>query len=407
MPELPEVETVVGDLNRRVAGCYISGFWSDWEKALRSETGSETSAQYFNQKLAGDRIKKFTRRGKNILMRLESGRVVWIHLKMTGHLLVKTRSQKNKEIPLAPLLCRQAGFHKEGTGKEDEAGGADQYQGEAKKELGATCLRQGFVEARASTDQPKKKKKGEVAGGYFAERVNQYIHHIWYLSEMVQSLKRQDEVGGVENTDQQEVEIPLTPLPCRQAGFHKGRADKDAPKDFDLTLEFSDLRKFGKIRLFENYAQAEKEVLAALGEEPLSKEFTFAKFKEILKQSRRRNLRALLLDQFQIVGIGNIYASEILFEAGVSPYRAVGSLQEQEARAVFDWTKKILRLAIKERGTSDSDYRDTQGAPGNYQNLLKVYGKEGQPCPRKGCPGEIRRDKIGQRSAFWCEGCQG
>jgi formamidopyrimidine-DNA glycosylase len=174
----------------------------------------------------------------------------------------------------------------------------------------------------------------------------------------------------------------------------------------NLVLEFSDLRKFGKIRLLgERQLKSDKE-LNGLGVEPLSKGFTLKKFKEILDLKENWTIRDVLMEQSLIAGIGNIYASEILFEPGVSPKRKNKNLTVGEIKKIFESIKKTLKKAVELRGTSDSDYRDTSGAPGGFQKILKVYNREGKPCRRKGCKGIVKREKMKQRSAYYCDRCQ-
>ncbi len=111
------------------------------------------------------------------------------------------------------------------------------------------------------------------------------------------------------------------------------------------------------------------------------------------------------MDQNVISGIGNIYADDILFAAKIHPLKKVEKLSEKELKAIFEATKKILKKAVKLRGTSTSDYRDTSGKKGGYGNVRLVYQREGENCPR-GCGGVIKRIKIGGRSAHYCPACQ-
>ncbi|MFW5884649.1 MAG: bifunctional DNA-formamidopyrimidine glycosylase/DNA-(apurinic or apyrimidinic site) lyase [Patescibacteria group bacterium] len=261
-------------------------FWTDWPKAVKD------TLKAFKKSITGKEITEVKRRGKNILIFFENDLVVLIHLKMTGHLLLKN--------------------------------------GQADKE------------------------------GYFNDRVNQFIHHIWYLS-------------------------------CKKNNF---------------TLEFSDMRKFGKIKFFWNGGQEKVKEISSLGEEPLSSSFTLKKFKKLISKRGKSNIKMLLLDQNLIAGIGNIYACEILFEAGVNPQRKAESLSFEETKRIHFFIKEVLKKAVKHRGTSDSDYRDTSGAPGGFQNYLKVYNRKGEECLNKNCNCKIEKIKIGQRGTYWCPSCQ-
>jgi len=141
-----------------------------------------------------------------------------------------------------------------------------------------------------------------------------------------------------------------------------------------------------------------------LGIDALNPKFTFRKFQEILKNKPKAKIGILLMDQNLIAGIGNIYRSEILFQAGILPERAVKSISQEDLHKIYDAIIKILKKAVKMRGTSDSDYRDTAGTPGNFQNFLKVYNREKQKCQK--CDTIIKRKTLGQRSVFICAKCQ-
>lgn len=297
MPELPEVQTIVSDLNKKIKGDTIVGFWSDWPKSIKNKSVGEFGKETQGRKILGAR-----RIGKNIFIDLSGGKTIYIHLKMTGHLLIKQQAASGKS---------QA----------------------------------------ASNSQSLKPKKID----YFKDRVNQYVHHVFYLGK-------------------------------------------------NKVMEFSDLRKFGKIILVDTEKVRDIKEINNLGVDAMSKGFTLEKFEEILEKKSRKKIRDILMDQGILAGIGNIYASEILFEAGILPDRTVGKVSKKERKLVFDSIKKILEKAIKLRGTSDSDYRDTSGAPGNFQKVLKVYQRAGKKCQK--CGTIVERKKMGQRSAFYCPKCQ-
>jgi len=167
-------------------------------------------------------------------------------------------------------------------------------------------------------------------------------------------------------------------------------------------LVLSDLRKFAKVVFVQNlkeFFDAQK-----LGPEPLTKEFTLEKFREIMKKSKGK-IKKVLLDQQKISGIGNIYSDEILFEAKVSPLRETQKLKAGEIKKLYQAIIKILEKGIKEKGTSVSDYRRPSGEEGGFAKFLKVYGREGEPCSRS-CGGKVERVKINGRSAHFCPRCQ-
>ncbi len=166
-------------------------------------------------------------------------------------------------------------------------------------------------------------------------------------------------------------------------------------------IALSDLRKFAKVEVLEK-EELEKE-LAKLGPEPLSEEFTFEKFKEVLKKKKGK-IKQILMDQEVIAGIGNIYSDEILWQAKIHPLKKVEKLKESELKEIFKAMKTILKKAISLGGESISDYRRPSGEKGNFDKYRKVYKREGERCFR--CQSEIKRIKISGRSAHFCPSCQ-
>jgi len=167
-------------------------------------------------------------------------------------------------------------------------------------------------------------------------------------------------------------------------------------------LYFNDVRRFGWVKL------AEAEELARLNEtiglEPLSKDFTLEFFNNFLSHKRKTTIKQALMDQKYVSGIGNIYADESLFVARLKPFRRAGSLKPPEIKKLWQAIPKILRYAIKHRGTSFNNYVDAQGEVGNFIKYLKVYGRAGEKC--KVCAGVVKKMKLGGRGTHWCEKCQ-
>jgi formamidopyrimidine-DNA glycosylase len=168
-------------------------------------------------------------------------------------------------------------------------------------------------------------------------------------------------------------------------------------------LYYSDLRLFGKLWLVDSAKINELPELSKLGIEPLTKEFTFKKFKEIIK-GKKTKIKILMMDQALIVGLGNIYINEALFRAGVMPTRPADSLSEEELKKVYKESIAVLEEGVKYRGTSNSDYYDLEGKEGQFQNHLKVYDRKGDACPK--CGGVVQKMKLGQRGTYFCPKCQ-
>ncbi|HPN96180.1 MAG TPA: bifunctional DNA-formamidopyrimidine glycosylase/DNA-(apurinic or apyrimidinic site) lyase [Candidatus Moranbacteria bacterium] len=284
MPELPEVQTITDDLNKKIKGDVITDFWSDTPSAVKN-----TTIKKFKSEITGRKILGAHRIGKNMFIDLSGGKTIYIHLKMTGHLLVKSQISNLKSQK------------------------------------------------------------------YFSDKVNQYIHHIWTLGK-------------------------------------------------NKTLEFSDMRKFAKIVLLETNNIKNYKDIKIVGTDVFDKKFTFKKFDDILGKRKKAPIGIVLMDQNLMAGIGNIYRSEILYDAGIDPVKTVGDLGEGEKKKIYRSVFRVLKKAIKLRGTSDSDYRDTSGAPGSFQKALKVYRRERQKCPK--CATIVKRIKLGGRSVFYCEKCQ-
>ena len=164
-------------------------------------------------------------------------------------------------------------------------------------------------------------------------------------------------------------------------------------------LRFRDPRRFGKMLLLRETQLAD--YFAPLGPEPLR--LSFERFARLFA-GRRAPVKNLLLNQNRLRGLGNIYANEALFVAGVHPARAAGSLDRAELERLHRAMRDVLRRAIAEQGTTVADYRTAEGLPGDYQNFLRVYDREGQPCPR--CGATIERLVLAGRSAHFCPRCQ-
>ena len=311
MPELPEVETTIRDLRKKVLNRTFFDVWTDWKKVIKrpklstrakldaglvphlNEVSGAGDFKEFQKKIKGKKIKKIWRRGKNIIFELSQGYSLLIHQKLTGHLLY---GKWNVE-------------HGIWVAQDDNA---------------------------------------------LKEKVNTYIHLMFFL-------------------------------------------------DNGKMLAFSDLRKFAKVELWKTEELKKSKEFRKLGLEPLEKNFDFKKFKEILK-NKRGKIKQVLMNQEIIVGIGNIYSDEILWEARINPFRDVSRLKEKELKKIFQEIKKILKKAIEVKGTSISDFRRISGKKGEFGPLRKVYQKKGEKCFR--CGTIIERQKISGRSAHFCPKCQ-
>ena len=296
MPELPEVEITVRQLKKEVIGLKITDVWTDWKRAIKHPADFEE----FRKKIRGAGIQDIQRRGKFLLFYLSGKRLLLAHQKLTGHFLLgKWEYQPNKKQKWQPLI------------------------------------------------------KGPLE-----DRINDYLHLIFFLSD--------------------------------------GRQ-----------LALSDLRKFAWVALYEDKKAEELPEIEELGPEPLANDFTPKVLEERLSRTKRP-IKQVLMDARVIAGIGNIYSDEILFQAKIHPLTPAKSLSKKQIKTLYFSIRKILKQAIRHHGATilsgAEEFRQPSGQKGAYQNKLYVYRRTGQPCLR--CKTPIQRIRVGQRSAHFCPRCQ-
>ncbi len=285
MPELPEVQTTVDYLKKRLVGLKINDFWADREKIVKQAGG----VLNFKKEIKNKKIVKVYRRAKFIVVDIEGDKSIFIHQKISGHLLYGQWTMAN-----GLWLSKLRG-----------------------------PLR----------DDPE----------------NKYIRAIFNLSN----------------------------------GY---------------LLALSDLRRFGKIVLVKDKDISNLKEIRDLGPEPL--ELDLKQFKNLFTKKRGK-IKQVLMDPFFIVGIGNIYADEILWKAGLHPLSRVENLDNMDIQKIFRAMKEILEKAIKLEGSSVDDYRLPSGEKGEFQDVHNAYQKTGKNCKKKD-GGKIERIKLGGRSAHFC-----
>ncbi|MBW8776778.1 MAG: bifunctional DNA-formamidopyrimidine glycosylase/DNA-(apurinic or apyrimidinic site) lyase [Stenotrophomonas sp.] len=175
----------------------------------------------------------------------------------------------------------------------------------------------------------------------------------------------------------------------------------DISLDNGRLLRFNDPRRFGSL-LWQPAGEIHP-LLQGLGPEPLDEEFDgdylFAR-----SRGRSAPVKTFLMDQAVVVGVGNIYAAESLFKAGISPLREAGKISRERYQRLADAVKEILGYAITRGGTTLRDFISPDGAPGYFEQELLVYGRDGLPCPN--CGRALKHATIGQRASVWCSHCQ-
>ena len=167
------------------------------------------------------------------------------------------------------------------------------------------------------------------------------------------------------------------------------------------TLVYDDVRRFGKLDIYNEQEWLDRS--AQLGPEPLSPDYKHTDLHEKLNSSLSP-IRSWLLDQKNVVGVGNIYANESLHLSGIHPQRPANRITEKESQLLYKALRKILLSAIQNRGTTLRNYRDVSGKGGNNSTKLRIYGRHGKNC--LGCSEPVQRIVFSNRSAFFCPSCQ-
>lgn len=204
--------------------------------------------------------------------------------------------------------------------------------------------------------------------------------------------------------------------------FHHPRSDARAhdhvvfhmssgPQGQDVAVIYNDPRRFGFMRIFARREAEQEPFIKDIGPEPLGNEFDAALLAAACR-NKKTSLKAALLDQTVVAGLGNIYVCEALFRSHLSPRRLAATLStkkgEPTARAaqLVHAIHDVLNLAIKAGGSSLRDHRQTSGELGYFQHSFQVYDREGEPCKTDGCAGIVKRFVQNGRSTFWCPKCQ-
>jgi formamidopyrimidine-DNA glycosylase len=299
MPELPEVQTTVNGLKEHVVGLHIVDAWSDYDSPHYTGSDNIKDPKYFAQfrkKIMGRKIVSASRRAKNILIALDNGDVILVHMKMTGHLLY--------------------GRYAFNSAKEKDPWEA--------------------IEPEALKDP-----------------FNRHVHFLISFSN-------------------------------------------------NKHLALSDVRKFAKVTLVRKHAFETSSHLTNIGPEPLEPDFTFEKFAERISLRPNGKIKQVLTDQSVIAGIGNIYADESLWHAGIHPLEKAANIDPRKLKLLFSAIKSTLSKGINFGGDSTSDYRNVLGDKGEFHETHHAYQRTGSKCDRKGCGGTIVRIVVGGRGTHFC-----
>jgi formamidopyrimidine-DNA glycosylase len=170
-------------------------------------------------------------------------------------------------------------------------------------------------------------------------------------------------------------------------------------------VTFNDARRFGAMDLMPSVSAEQHLLLKDLGPEPFGNDFNEPYLAGRLK-GRRTPVKAALLDQRIVAGLGNIYVAETLYRARISPLRLAGDLSKRQVQALVPTIREVLAEAIEAGGSSLRDFRQANGELGYFSKHFQVYDREGDPCETPGCTGTITRTVQSGRSSFWCPSCQ-
>lgn len=259
-----------------------------------------------------------------------------------------------------------------------------------------------IVRARVAEKRLRRKVAADFAASVAARRIVRLSRRAKYLIIELDNTHRGGPAAMI-------VHLGMSgSLTHRNDGFDDAEFDRRHDHvEFELDdrsrLVYNDPRRFGLIRLVPIGALAAAPELKGLGPEPLSAAFN-ADYLAQIARGRRAAIKNLIMDQRVVAGIGNIYASEILFRAGVRPTRRAARVSRSEVERIVTATALILRAAIESRGTTFRSYRDSRGRPGRFAARLMVYGRAGEPC--RICGSAIRAVAVGQRASFYCPHCQ-
>ncbi len=347
MPELPEVETVKRGLQKLLVGHKVIEVTSDWAKSFPN------SPHDVSQFLVGAKVTEVRRRAKVLMIDLDTHYTLVIHLKMTGQLVyLKEPNNKSQKT------------------KNDQ------------------------ISKTQDSKQPQSARHSREGGN------------------PVQNPERSETSASLE-FDARDLE--LSEPTVRFGAGHPNESlvnnlpDRSTRVEFTLDnnakLFFNDQRKFGWVRLIPTIEVPNIDFMKKVGPEPLEDSFTAEIFIERLQRRKNTTIKAAILDQTVLAGIGNIYADEGLWGAKVHPATKVKDVPVKKLKKLFTELRFVLNLSIEKGGSTDRNYVDAEGKRGSYIDFARVFRKEGQPCPRH--PGVlVEKIRVATRGTHICPECQ-
>lgn len=344
MPELPEVETVRQGLEKLIIGKVIKEAKSDTPKSFPN---APADVERF---LIGAKITAIRRRAKVLLIDLDNEYSLMIHLKMTGQLVYIGMGHSSR-APVPPREYLQP---------EAPSGAVERVT------LGGAAPKNVF------TDGEKFLGADRVAG------------------PVIKKTPLRFGAGHPNNS-------LIGELPDRSTRVILTFSDNSH-------LYFNDQRKFGWMKLLPSLEVPNIDFMKKVGPEPLEADFTPQAFAERFRRRPKTSIKAALLDQTVIAGVGNIYADESLWGAKIHPQRLVATITSDEFHQLFTELRTVMNMAIEKGGSTDKNYVNAEGKRGSYLTFARVFRREGQPCPR--CGTTIIKFKAAGRGTHICPYCQ-
>lgn len=370
MPELPEVETVRIGLNKLLPGLTVAKVTFDWPKDFPN-----TKADV-NKFLVGAKIIGVRRRAKVLMIDLSTKYSLVIHLKMTGQLVFVRNPTKQG--------LGNGGWQMRKTAKTS----ATNYQSQNPK-----------LEERFGAGHHTKSLVGKLP-----DKSTRVI--IEFESGKEDGLEPNTRKTRSAEQTVQEVQSASTAESDKVVGQERWRSWGLRPQagHRDPLLFFNDQRKFGWMRLMPTAEIPNIDFMQKVGPEPLEQNFKVNDFVKRLQKRQNSNIKAALLDQTVIAGVGNIYADESLFAAGIHPASTVKAIPKVKLELLYKELRRILKLSIKKGGTTDKNYVDVLGKKGNFMELIKVFRHQNQLCLI--CQNEIIKIRVAGRGTHVCPKCQ-
>ena len=371
MPELPEVETIKRGLSKLIIGRKVRTVSSDTAKSFPN---APADVKNF---LIGASVTEVRRRAKVLLIDISTAYTLVIHLKMTGQLVYVAQTDKDElSTPISSERLR-AGSDK-GPGALSNSG--CRCSEETEMQI-SSALRVADAPSIHGTLEPK----SDPTPGLESDLARSSALNEGASSDELDNEKRF--AGGHPTNSLVGV------LPDKSTRVTFGFDDGSH-------LYFNDQRKFGWVRLMPTVEVPNIDFMKRVGPEPLESGFTAHEFAQRFNRRSRTTIKAALLDQSVIAGVGNIYADEALWGAKIHPARLVSTITDAEFKKLYTEVRAVMNLSIEKGGSTNRNYVNAEGKKGSYMDFARVFRRDGLPCPR--CGTEIIKIRVAGRGTHIC-----